>query len=73
MKGFPDGFLWGAATSSHQVEGGNRNNDWWEWERRPGQIYDGSCSGDACAWWSGSHHRDRGRRSGSNPESAPCH
>lgn len=30
---FPDGFLWGAATASHQVEGGNRN-DWSEWERR---------------------------------------
>ena len=28
---FPDGFLWGAATSSHQVEGGNHNN-WSEWE-----------------------------------------
>ena len=29
---FPQGFLWGAATSSHQVEGGNRN-DWTEWEQ----------------------------------------
>lgn len=26
---FPPGFLWGAATSSHQVEGHNRWNDWW--------------------------------------------
>lgn len=26
------GFLWGAATSSHQVEGNNALNDWWEWE-----------------------------------------
>ncbi|MFA6600680.1 MAG: glycoside hydrolase family 1 protein [Candidatus Omnitrophota bacterium] len=26
-------FLWGAATSSHQVEGENTLNDWWEWER----------------------------------------
>ncbi|MBI3314276.1 MAG: glycoside hydrolase family 1 protein [Candidatus Omnitrophica bacterium] len=25
-------FLWGAATSSHQVEGDNRFNDWWDWE-----------------------------------------
>ena len=33
---FPPGFLWGAATSAHQVEGGNMNNDWWDWERRPG-------------------------------------
>jgi beta-glucosidase len=26
-------FLWGAATSSHQVEGENTANDWYEWER----------------------------------------
>jgi len=29
---FPTGFFWGAATSSHQVEGGNFN-DWSEWEK----------------------------------------
>lgn len=29
---FPNNFLWGAATSSHQVEGNNINNDWWQWE-----------------------------------------
>lgn len=29
---FPKDFLWGAATSAHQVEGGNINNDWWAWE-----------------------------------------
>lgn len=29
---FPKGFLWGAATSSHQVEG-NNHNDWSEWEK----------------------------------------
>ncbi|MDD4909714.1 MAG: glycoside hydrolase family 1 protein [Candidatus Omnitrophica bacterium] len=32
MTDFPEGFLWGAATSAHQVEGNNSNSDWWEWE-----------------------------------------
>jgi len=26
---FPAGFLWGAATAAHQVEGNNINSDWW--------------------------------------------
>ncbi|MCX6767056.1 MAG: glycoside hydrolase family 1 protein [Candidatus Moranbacteria bacterium] len=30
---FPEGFLWGAATSAHQVEGGNKN-DWTGWEKK---------------------------------------
>lgn len=47
---FPKGFLWGTATSSHQIEGGNLN-DWTIWE--PGQIVDGSISGLACD----SYHR----------------
>ncbi len=34
---FPKGFLWGTATSSHQVEGGNTNNNWSAWESSPGQ------------------------------------
>ena len=32
LLSFPGGFLWGAATAAHQVEGDNRNSDWWEWE-----------------------------------------
>lgn len=34
MRVFPQNFLWGAAASSHQVEGGNTNNDWWCWEQQ---------------------------------------
>lgn len=33
MKKFPDGFYFGAATSSHQVEGGC-TNDWSVWEKQ---------------------------------------
>jgi beta-glucosidase len=32
-RAFPADFLWGAATSSHQVEGDNRCNDWWRDEQ----------------------------------------
>ncbi len=28
IKKFPDGFFWGAATASYQVEGGIENTDW---------------------------------------------
>lgn len=31
---FPENFLWGTATSAHQVEGNNIFNDWWEWEEK---------------------------------------
>src|ERR1700724_3835566 len=44
---FPPGFLWGAATSAHQIEGGNVNNDWWDWEHNPASGCLES-SGDAC-------------------------
>jgi beta-glucosidase len=49
---FPDGFVWGAAGAAHQIEGGNTNNDWWEFEHAPGSGCAES-SGDACD----SYHR----------------
>lgn len=44
---FPDGFLWGASTAGHQVEGGNVNADIWplEWDE-PSLFVEPS--GDAC-------------------------
>lgn len=44
---FPDGFLWGASTAGHQVEGGNVNADLWplEWAK-PSLFVEPS--GDAC-------------------------
>ena len=44
---FPADFLWGAATASHQVEGGNTANDVWLYEHVPNTMYAES-SGDAC-------------------------
>jgi beta-glucosidase len=50
LASFPESFLFGTATSAHQVEGGNANSDWWEWERKAGTP----CvepSGDACDFY----------------------
>ena len=47
---FPDGFLFGAAISAYQTEGGNSNTDWWWWEH----IASTPCqepSGDACDFY----------------------
>ena len=33
-RSFPEGFLWGTATAAHQIEGGNWNSDWWEFENK---------------------------------------
>jgi beta-glucosidase len=52
----PDDFLWGAATSSHQTEGGCTNNNWSAFESavdasgRP-RIAGAQKSGDACQHW----------------------
>lgn len=52
MTNFPNGFLWGAASAGHQIEGNNINSDWWERELTfPGM----ELSGDACD----SYHRYR--------------
>jgi beta-glucosidase len=42
---FPPRFFWGTSTSSHQVEGDNRWNDWWEYEQQGRLPY---MSGEAC-------------------------
>ncbi len=44
---FPKGFLWGAASAGHQVEGGNTDSDLWLLENVAGSIF-AEPSGDAC-------------------------
>jgi beta-glucosidase len=58
---FPAGFLWGTATASHQVEGGNTNNNWYQWETMDGKIKGGQRSGLACNWWGGKWKEDLDR------------
>jgi beta-glucosidase len=47
MSRFPSGFLWGAATAGHQVEGGNSNADLWPMEWATNSTFN-EPSGDAC-------------------------
>src|SRR5579864_4652141 len=47
---FPADFAWGVATSAHQVEGQNHNNQWHAWECQ-GRIKSKDCVGHACNWW----------------------
>ncbi|MET0726816.1 MAG: family 1 glycosylhydrolase, partial [Acidimicrobiales bacterium] len=47
MTTFPTGFLWGAATAGHQVEGGNVNADIWPLEWAEDSRFE-EPSGDAC-------------------------
>jgi beta-glucosidase len=46
----PEGFLWGTATASHQVEGGN-TNDWTRFEAQPGAIERGETSAVSADHW----------------------
>ena len=46
---FPPGFLWGTATSAHQVDGGNTSNNWWEWTHQEGAVT--PSAGIACDHW----------------------
>ena len=53
MLRFPDGFVWGAATSSYQIEGavnadGRGESIWDRYASRPGNILDGSNGATAC-------------------------
>lgn len=52
MSSFPNGFLWGASTAPHQIEGNNVNSDFWANE---GRIPGMERSGDAVD----SYHRYR--------------
>ena len=47
---FPEGFTWGTAMSAHQIEGNDKNCDWWDWEleRQGKNKYPLEKSGDAC-------------------------
>jgi beta-glucosidase len=64
---FPADFLWGTATSAHQVEGHNTNNDWWHWEQETGTILQGHKSGSACNWWENAEaDLDRAAEMGTN-------
>jgi beta-glucosidase len=52
QKAFPPGFLWGASTAGHQIEGNNVNSDLWFMENVTPTAFK-ERSGDACD----SYHR----------------
>ena len=51
-RSFPKGFVWGAATAGHQIEGNNINSDYWFLENIEPTTF-AERSGDAC----NSYHR----------------
>lgn len=63
MKQFPTGFLWGASTASHQVEG-NMHNQWSEWELKNADRLAKNAP-DRLSWLS---TLDRIRAQATNPE-----
>ncbi|MBX7192329.1 MAG: family 1 glycosylhydrolase [Sandaracinaceae bacterium] len=50
-------FLWGAATSHHQVED-DEPSDWADWTRDGSRTIDRSSAGHALGWWSGRAEED---------------
>lgn len=53
---FPEGFLWGAATSHFQVEGHPKEikgelSDWAKWTKEAGRILDNSHADQACEYY----------------------
>ena len=63
---FPADFAWGVATSAHQVEGQNFNNQWHAWECN-GRIKSRDRVGLACDWWRNAEQDfDRARSLGIN-------
>ena len=55
--GFTDlsGLLIGTATAAVQIEGGDRNNNWYDWAQLPGTIRDGSSPLRATDHWNRWH------------------
>lgn len=47
----PPGFLLGAATAGHAVEGGGPPSDWSLWEQVPGRVAGGATSRRGAGWW----------------------
>ncbi len=68
VGGFPEGFLWGTASAAHQIEGNNRNCDWWEFEQQPGRI----ANGDTSAVANDHYHRYRDESATTAMCSASC-
>jgi beta-glucosidase len=58
-------FLWGSATAAHQVEGGNTESDWWQWEQM-GRAHDQSSDEGPNHWEHYAEDFDRAQSDGMN-------